>query len=74
MNDIKKYTKLGITKIRDVSILEEDDMLVSIKTNKGITKRCFEVKQMWRTETEMRYSVLNDVSHFLHQQVSIGNV
>ena len=26
MNDIKKYTKLGITKIRDVSILEKDDM------------------------------------------------
>ena len=26
MNDIKKYTKLGVTKIRDVSILEKDDM------------------------------------------------
>ena len=61
MNDIKKYTKLGITKIRDVSILEKDDMLSVSKLTKEL-QRCFEVKQMWRTETEMRYSVLNDVS------------
>ena len=61
MNDIKKYTKLGVTKIRDVSILEKDDMLSVSKLTKEL-QRCFEVKQMWRTETEMRYSVLNDVS------------
>ena len=61
MNDIKKYTKLGVTKIRDVSILEKDDMLSVSKLTKEL-QRCFEVKHMWRTETEKRYSVLNDVS------------
>jgi len=61
MNDIKKYTKLGVTKIRDVSILEKDDM-VSISNLSDELQRCFEVKQLWRTETEIRYSVLNDVS------------
>ena len=60
VNDIKKYTKLGVTKIRDVSILENNDMKsISKLTNE--LQRCFEVKQMWRTETEMRFSVLNDV-------------
>ena len=61
MNDIKKYTKLGVTKIRDVSILEKDDMQSVSKLTKEL-QRVFEVHQMWRTETEMRYSVLNDVS------------
>ena len=61
VNDIKKYTKLGITKIRDVSILEKDDMNTISKLT-GELQRVFEVKQLWRTETEIRYSVLNDVS------------
>lgn len=60
MNDIKKYTKLGVTKIRDVSILEKDDMQSVSKLTKEL-QRVFEVRQLWRTETEMRYSVLNDV-------------
>ena len=61
MNDIKKYTKLGVTKIKDVSILENNDM-TSISKLTNELQRCFEVRQMWRTETEMRFSVLNDVS------------
>ena len=61
MNDIKKYTKLGVTKIKDVSILENSDM-TSISKLTNELQRCFEVRQMWRTETEMRFSVLNDVS------------
>ena len=61
MNDIKKYTKLGVNKIRDVSILEKDDMNAIAKLT-GELQRVFEVKQLWRTETEIRYSVLNDVS------------
>ena len=61
MNDIKKYTKLGVTKIRDGDILEKDDM-TSISKLTGELQRVFEVHQQWRTETEMRYSVLNDVS------------
>ena len=61
MNDIKKYTKLGITKIRDVSILEKDDMGSIVKLSNEL-QRVFEVRQIWRTETEMRYSVLDDVN------------
>jgi len=61
MNDIKKYTKLGVTKIRDVSILEKDDMKSISKLTKEL-QRVFEIHQLWRTETEMRYSVLNDTS------------
>ena len=61
MNDIKKYTKLGITKIRDVSILEKDDMK-SISNLSEELQRVFEVRQIWRTETEIRYSVLDDVN------------
>ena len=60
MNDIKKYTKLGVTKIRDGDILEKDDMKSVANLSKEL-QRVFEVHQMWRTETEMRYSVLNDV-------------
>ena len=50
-----------MTKIKDGSILESNDMKsISKLTNE--LQRVFEVHQLWRTETEMRYSVLNDVS------------
>ena len=61
MNEITKYTKLGINKIKDVDILENKD-LESITKLSTELQRIFEVKQIWRTETEIRYSVLNDVS------------
>jgi len=61
MNDIKKYTKLGVTKIRDGDILEKDDMKSISKLTQEL-QRVFEVHQLWRTETEIRYSVLNDTS------------
>jgi len=61
MNDIKKYSKIGIDKIRDVNILNEQDMEVITNLTNEL-QRVFEVKQVWRTEVEMRYSVLNDVS------------
>jgi hypothetical protein len=60
-NEIKKYTKLGVDKIKDVEILESDDLTAVSNLSKEL-QRVFEVKQVWRTETEMRYSVLNDVS------------
>ena len=60
-NEITKYTKLGVDKIKDVDILEKDDLMSVSKLSKEL-QRVFEVKQVWRTETEMRYSVLNDVS------------
>jgi len=59
VNEIKKYTKLGIDKIRDVNILEKNDMNLITKLT-GELQRVFEVKQVWRTETEIRYSVLNE--------------
>ena len=49
-----------MTKIRDGDILEKDDMK-SVANLSTELQRVFEVHQMWRTETEMRYSVLNDV-------------
>lgn len=58
--DITKFSSLGIEKIKNSSILENEDF----SNMKNITKelqRSFEVKQQWRTETEIRYSVLNDV-------------
>ena len=61
-NEITKYTKLGVDKIKDVDILEKKDLTTVAKLSKEL-QRVFEVKQVWRTETEMRYSVLNDVSH-----------
>lgn len=60
-NEITKYTKLGVDKIKDVDILEKDDLTKVAKLSKEL-QRVFEVKQVWRTETEMRYSVLNDIS------------
>ena len=38
MNDIKKYTKLGVTKIRDGDILEKDDMTSVTKLTGDISK------------------------------------
>ncbi len=60
-NEITKYTKLGVDKIKDVDILEKNDLMSVANLSKEL-QRVFEVKQIWRTETEMRYSVLNDVS------------
>ena len=60
-NEITKYTKLGVDKIKDVDILEENDLTTVAELSKEL-QRVFEVKQVWRTETEMRYSVLNDTS------------
>ncbi len=57
--DIANYSKLGIDKIKSSSVLDTEDF----SNMKNITKelqRSFEVQQMWRTETEIRYSVLND--------------
>jgi len=60
-NEITKYTKLGVDKIKDVDILEDNDLTTVAELSKEL-QRVFEVKQVWRTETEMRYSVLNDTS------------
>lgn len=58
MNDITKFTTQGVTSIRSVNILEPNDMK-SITELSTELQRVYEVKQIWRTETEMRISVLN---------------
>lgn len=58
--DIDTFSSDGIKKIQDVEILSDDDFSV-IKSLGTELQRVFEVKQMFRTETEMRYSVLNDM-------------
>jgi hypothetical protein len=61
MDDITKYSKLGINKIRATNVLDTKDFKkISLITSE--LQRTFEVNQIWRTETEMRYSVLNDTS------------
>ena len=37
--------------------------MTSVSKLTGELQRVFEVHQLWRTETEMRYSVLNDVNY-----------
>ena len=57
--DIQNFSKLGINKIQSSSVLDKGDF----NSMQGITdelQRSFEVQQMWRTETEIRYSVLTD--------------
>lgn len=62
MNNIinySTYSKKGITKIKDTTLLNDTD-LESISSISNELQRVFEVKQIFRTETEIRYSVLND--------------
>lgn len=60
MNEINNYSKKGLDKIRDVDILDSEDFSI-IKIASKELQRSYEVKQVFRTETEMRFSVLNDV-------------
>jgi len=60
MNDIQNYSRMGIEKIKNTSILDKKDFLVMTSLSKEL-QRVFEVKQVFRTETEIRYSVLDDV-------------
>lgn len=62
MKDIENYSKLGLDKIKNVEILNETDVNTITELSTEL-QRVFQVKQIWRTETEMKYSVLNDI-HF----------
>jgi hypothetical protein len=57
--DIQNFSKLGINKIQSSSVLDEGDF-TNMKNITDELQRSFEVQQMWRTETEIRYSVLTD--------------
>jgi hypothetical protein len=58
--NITNYSKSGIEKIKSVSILEDVD-LNKISDLATELQRVFEVHQVFRTETEMRYSVLSHI-------------
>ena len=58
--NITNYSKTGIEKIRNVSILESKDLNVISGLSTEL-QRVFEVHQVFRTETEMRYSVLSHI-------------
>ena len=61
MNEVIKYTKDALQNIQQSSLLEQEDFNV-IKSLSTELQETFEKKQMFRTETEMRVSVLNDIS------------
>ena len=59
-NEIINYSESGIKKISENGILEKKDVDI-IKNMSDSLEHTYKVKQIWRTETEMRYSVLNNV-------------
>lgn len=58
--NIEKFSKNGFVNIQNANILGNNDVLI-MKTLSKELQRVFEVHQVFRTETEMRYSVLDDV-------------
>lgn len=65
MLSITNYSKTGIDKIKSVSILEDKEMQQIADLSREL-QRVFEVHQVFRTETEMRYSVLNHIKFPTH--------
>lgn len=61
MNEMVKYTKDGLQTIKQSTLLEKDDFNL-IKELSTELQDTFEKKQVFRTETELRVSVLNDIS------------
>jgi len=60
MNDVQNYSRMGIEKIKNTSILDKKDFVSMNKLSIEL-QRVFEVKQVFRTENEIRYSVLDDI-------------
>ena len=56
---VKLYSKSGLTAIKNTTLLNADDVNKIEKLSTEL-ERVYRVKQMFRTPTEMRYSVLND--------------
>ena len=61
MYEIIKYTEDGILTLEQAALLKPDD-LTDIQLLSKELQDTFEKKQVFRTETEMRVSVLNDIS------------
>lgn len=61
MNDIINYSESGIKKINEIDILEKKDFDV-IKNMSDSLAHTYKVKQIWRTECEIKYAVLDDTN------------
>jgi len=59
---ITKYTENSLDNIRESDFLSEKD-LTELTGMMGELQNTFEKMRIWRTETEMRVSVLSDISH-----------
>ena len=60
-NEIINYSESGIKKISENDILEKKDFDI-IKNMSDSLEHTYKVKQIWRTENEMRYAVLDDTN------------
>ena len=60
-NEIINYSESGIKKINEIDILEKKDADI-IKNMSDSLAHTYKVKQIWRTYTEIRYSVLDNTS------------
>ncbi|RLJ01599.1 MAG: hypothetical protein DRP08_05325 [Candidatus Aenigmatarchaeota archaeon] len=60
--DIQNYSKDALVSISDSNFLSEEDWKELSNMGEEL-QETFATKQMWRTETEMRCSVLNDIKH-----------
>ena len=57
---IERYTDLGIGKIINSNLIDEKDIKI-LSDNVDTLAHIYLHKQIYRTETEMRFSVLNEV-------------
>lgn len=62
MRDIERYSEAALRALRDSDFLLPDDW-EALEGMREELQSTFEKKQMWRTETEMRISVLGDLKH-----------
>jgi len=56
------YSEIAIRKINESEILPSESVAQLVEIQ-GELQRCYEKKQMWRSEVEAKYSVLNTVIH-----------
>ena len=59
-NSYSTYSKQSLEIIKESNFLEKNDLLQLFKM-KDELQNTFEKKQIWRTETEIEFSVLNDL-------------
>ncbi len=58
--DIKLYSEKALASIKDCNFLEEGEWTSLVEMHTEL-QDSYEKKQLWRTETEIRTSVLNDI-------------